>query len=408
MKNSSENKNKLLLVLDVDGVTRIDVHSTAYPPVIRSVHQLLDLSNKKPNLKDRIQIVFLSGSHAADVDIPHMTSEKIFKDNEWRRPNLSLSSVFRGHFSVEYFERGVIRILGQVGSDAAEPTSEASDLKGRIINGFTNQERLALLHTLLKSYGRFLKAHHCLSENDLNTYHALLAEAINKTDPETMPSGSSAYTPCSFEKLAHFVRSQTQDPIFRIVLHQACAELGAKPNARQGFPPLNLRTDGFKMIDMIQQDTDPQLHDRISGGVAHAHGDEFLWNIITKSCKGRAVHDLIARENNAPLVVTVGDSHVDAGMHKWADYAFHVGPPSTHVKMVETTGLQHLRHVALSSCKMRLSETLHGVNDPAALCCGTLEVIDRINHALAQQDDDNKSVDFSRLLKTVDESFTGV
>jgi len=406
MNNFHEHKKKLLIVLDVDGVTRMDVHSTAYSPVIEQVHKILELSKTHPHLQGSIRIVFLSGSHATDLVIPNTTKQKLFNNNQWRRPNLSLSSVFRNHFALDDFESGRIQIQGQVGCDIVEPDSSSGDLKGRLLNGFTNQERLDLLNILLKTYGQFLIQHCCISEKQFSRYNHLLLDAIKATDPESIPCGAIAYTPCSFEELAHFISQQTSDPLFRIVLHQGCAELGAKPQVLQGHPELDLRIDGLNMIRMLQQQIDKKLHDRISGGVAHAHGQEFMWHVITKSCKGRAVRRLQGKDNST-LLVTVGDSHVDAGMHQNADFAFHVGPPSTHNSMIKHTGLVHLCHVSLSSCTTRESDNLHGISDQAALCCGTLEILERIYSQLYQKIKCGV-FDYYPLIKAVNESFISI
>lgn len=387
-------KSKLLIVLDVDGVTRLSVVGKAEPTIVSAVRRIL----KHDEAKRRISIVFLSGTHAAtakellDEEAEAAAAERNNNVNSkqlalrgYRMPNLPLADVFERCFTrSELTSR--ISIRGCLGCEAcfilpseqaAAAAAAASDdnktgdddaaalvcLGGNALPGhsFNNVTRIALLSVCLHAYARWLSEFSYLSAEQGETLAALIDAAVARSfEQEKQGTLPSTHTPNTFEDVVLFLRTGV-DPFFRLISHASSAELGCAPVKKQqeqkqqqqpGAPTgADYRIDGLKLIsymhDLLQavpshhipDDLKKSLREHVSGGVAHKGHLEFMWCTITKSTKGICCTELLQlpeyKDNTALL--TVGDSSVDFSMH-WlpeTDAAFHVGPISTLRKMAE-------------------------------------------------------------------------
>ena len=398
---------QLHVILDVDGVTRLDVNSTADPRVINQVNKLLDLENSTPKLKDKIRFTFLSGSHSSDVKIPASPNGLPIS---WRTPNLPLSKVFDKCFPKSAFDSGRLSIYGQLGCDTAvvSPTTPAENetenlnqtsLTGRVIYGLDEDVRIKLLEIVLKSYGEFLRDTNNFTKEEFDEFCALLTDAVSKCLVTKECEIPKDHTPDVFEHVAAFAREKTQDPLVRIISHKGNSEIGCSPRRNKD---VDYRVDGLKLLDYMKEkvskNADPRISsliDRVSGGVAHLNGEEFCWAVVTASSKGIACLDLLKmyqlgekedeerKETTEPKsspsrppnvsLITVGDSHVDFSMHEltaarsntsssssspqpavlYDGMGFHVGPPSTLEKMSkqDPTKFSHVTLVPLDQCE---------------------------------------------------------
>jgi hypothetical protein len=371
----------LLVILDVDGVTRLDVFSDADPLVIAAVTRILALADAFPQqlgpvrasaaadapLVPRLRFVFLSGSHSGRVAIP---ASPLKLAAQWRAPNRPLCEVFHRCFPRRFFNDTSVSIIGQLGCDAALPdTDEGTDsdalvrLSGSVERGFEPAVRVELLRVALTAYGDFLASTGNLTAAEHGRFAELVADAAARcrTGASEVPAD---HTPDAFEAAAGFLRAEV-DPTLRLISHAGNAEVGGCPARRA----VNLRVESLVVLDhfrsQLRAHADPAiaaLGDRVAAGVAHMNGVEFIWACITLSNKGIAVRSLLERSYAArglapPAMITVGDSQVDYSMHTLAlpplGAAFHVGPPSTWQRMRdEHPGGEHAHvvFVPLAAC----------------------------------------------------------
>ena len=404
---STNNKTtQLHVILDVDGVTRLDVNSAADPRVIDQVNKILQLERSTPQLKDKIRFTFLSGTHSSEVKLPPQSSPTGLPP-QWRTPNLPLAKVFDKCFDKTDFDSGRLSIFGQLGCDTAvveeEESSDSnnnnsnnkSTLTGQVIRGFDDDVRIKLLEMVLKSYGEFLRDTNNFTKEEFDEFCSLLSSAVNKclvTKECPIPKDHTADV---FEEVAAFARQKSNDPILRIISHKGSAEIGCLPKKNS---QMDLRVDTLKMLDYIKDKVShcddkriSTLLDRVSAGVAHIDGAEFCWACVTASNKGIACFDLLrmyrlgekeqdndvenAENKKYPAtrpnvsIITVGDSHVDFSMHEltapnpnnmndtgahlYHGQSFHVGPPSTLEKLSKQhpEKYSHVTFVPLEQCQ---------------------------------------------------------
>lgn len=467
----------LHIILDVDGVTRLDVTSAADIRVITLVNRILALEDSTDAIKGKLRFTFLSGSHSSIVDIPKPKTAQSLPQS-WRTPNLPLAQVFDKCFPRSAFESGLVSIFGQLGCDTAvvvvpsSPTTtttqldkkpneikekENVSLTGQVIHGFDDDERVRLLAIVLHSYGEFLRDTHNFTDAEYEQFLALLRAATYGCIVTSECSIPVDHTPDAFEPVAAFLREKSHDEVVRIISHKGNAEIGVAPKKNA---EVDYRRDGLKIIEYIRNkivnhhDKDVRaLADRVSCGVAHLDGGEFIWAVITASNKGIACADLLRRlyniefdraendhnSNETPVtIITVGDSHVDFSMHELSapspSYksarklqnvsggAFHVGPPSTLAKLSksEPEKFSHVTQVHLTECKSAVKvrcateeedarlEHLYGNTDVMSLTTGTLEVLIRLEELLVKKVSalaKGEEINFENLVKELSGSF---
>jgi len=414
-QSATQLPTSLLVVLDVDGVTRHDIKSKADPAVTDIVRGII--ADEKEGTPIGLRVAFVSGSHSHNMgDI-----------EDWRRGNLSLSEAFSGTFSADEFSSGHVRVVGQLGSDTCDPVVVAEqptpappllpitscrdakedapplvDLRGRQVASLSDSTRLSLLRVVLTRLGGLLlESGNLTPEEHAGQYCGLLEEGLAQSAAAPLPEDRA---PDALEPLAAFVRS-TCDANFRLICHGACAEVGTRPQRR---PLSAIRESSLAfyrgLIEDLEAHEDPAvsaLSRNVATGVGVEQGEEFMWCIVTLSTKEDACGAMIEEEvsrgstREGLTVLTVGDSTVDYPMHRLANAAFHVGPISTWRTMREDAPdrdkHQHVVHVvpAFNTGK-RGSEEAEGEEGagapPAiidmALVDGTVSVLTLLRSAL--------------------------
>jgi hypothetical protein len=379
----------LLIVLDVDGVSRHDITGCADPIVIAAVRALIADERADPI---GLRATFLSGSHSIATG----------EIEDWRRPNLSLSEAFSSCFPAEDFHSGYVRVMGQLGSDicdvvaapasagAATPHGDPENgpvalaaLEGRQMEAFPDTTRLTLLRVLLTQVGDLFLRSGNFTEAEHSEYATLLEASLAAAAAQPLPVDRA---PDALEPVSAFIR-RTCDPKFRLISHGANAEIGVRPTRR---PIAELRERArlevyHGAVAALAAAPDPAvaaLKENMSAGVAVQDGHEFLGALVSLSTKGRACAALISEEvangaaHDALTLLTVGDSMIDYPMHRLAHAAFHVGPLSTWKAMRADPSHQqlhqHVVHVAPDDGNLA----------EQALLNGTVRVLTRLRAAL--------------------------
>ena len=358
--SKSAPRDELLVVLDVDGVTRRGVTDSADPAVIRAVKELLDHSVEA---KVHAEVAFLSGtpSFLQAADLP-----------DWCGGNVPLSFVFGDSFNAE-IAAGRVSIHGQLGADklvlnkACEDGREA--LVGVVEQGFTHTQQAEIFVALIEAYLVDLErtsreAHMRIAPSAADAMVAVkeAAKALEKAAAAGIAPKLCTRAPPELEPFAAAVREHF-DPHFRVVSNGATVEY-----------------HDFKTLGKFHHE-DLVVPGHASSGIAHRDGNSFRFVIVTTTNKGETVKRLVERrraetarrrggnpEDHELEVVTVGDTAIDYPMHELASTPFHVGIPAVW----DAHDRAEVAHVA---CVTRRDGS-------APLVDGTVAVLEAISHAM--------------------------
>jgi hypothetical protein len=320
-----ELKDELLVVLDVDGVTRHGVTDTADESVIAHIKALFA---KCGEAGVNLQVAFISGSPSflPDPNIP-----------EYIRGSEPLSHVFGNHFLSE-MRTGRVEIYGQLGGDIllavphSSDSTAAEEVMGKLVRGYSHSAQAAILRTLIEFYHRDLEltdaeafqliapiAERCIEE---------VEEIAKERDRMAQHHNGPPFPLRVPEELEEYVLAvrKTFDPKFRLVSNGATVEY-------HDFKSV-MKTPHSDLIV-------PGGHGFCSSGLAHREADEFRFVLVSHTNKGNTVGKLVddrrkeiaRRRGGDPAaheleVITIGDTAIDYPMHAMASTPFHVGLPA--------------------------------------------------------------------------------
>ena len=262
-------RGTMLLVLDVDGVTRRAVTDDADPRVVALVKQIASY-HEAPNGALRVQVAFLSGSalhdpeSAADVD-------------EWRTGNKGLRAAFqRSGFMASAappttIAWPMVQVHGQLGQENSN----------RIV-GHSASQVDALCRILLCQVATTRGL-----QSDLP-----LPAAFEETGAPPPPGFVVTQTPDSFRPAVAFLRGHA-DQRLRLIVVGAMVEvhLGAVPvepgaNAEAASWSSALPQFVTEVRRQLELDADLQhLTNSVFSGLAHRAGEEFAFVVIAKGDK---------------------------------------------------------------------------------------------------------------------------
>ena len=297
-------KTPLVLLLDVDGVTRASVEKRVDEAVMAAVNKLLSL----PAIAG---LYFLSGSPIDNDD----------SIDEWRRGNLPLQAAFSGCFTDMELRSGRVGIYGQVGTQRLCDNATVETL-----DAFSSAGQHFVACTLLQHFleaasniASLSAAAGNLLTNDLQALRSMTVSA------DARPSKC---TPDLFFDLVRKIRALI-DPTFRLVSSESLAEFHMDPRLAGGIEGATrgVRLSCRRVPELVKAS--------VFSGVAHRGTTEFAFLLVTLSNKGKAASAILDGVNRARTqkgdrgrlcTVTIGDGGVDYPMHVLADASFHVGP----------------------------------------------------------------------------------
>ena len=334
---SPDATHHVVLILDVDGVTRSCVGSAVDRRVTRRVSRLITTLGR-----DNIRVNFLSGSPLlSDLGRP-----------EWCRGNLGLCTAFSGCFPEEWLNSGVVSIYGQFGTERL--VSSAGDVE--ILAQFSDAQVAKITKALLSLY--LTTAVKERGQTQLEKWLDVLVRADDVSTP-------------LIADIANDIRT-TYDRGFRLLTSHSVVETHEEQHITDTvLSPGKLHT----MLDGVLPPTAS-----CCAGIAHRKGAEFRYLSCSYTNKGTSANSIVAKCKGAlcpdPAVITAGDGCLDYSMHKLAHVSFHVGPASVF-EMQQGS----FPHVAL-------------VDGGGTHCDGTVKVLDFLLYSLTEITfDDEMEVD---------------
>jgi hypothetical protein len=290
--NASQSIDKVILILDVDGVIRHNVDALADDRVIAEVKKLL----RNP----RIDVTFISGSSIVFDELPE----------HWRQSNISLNKVFHSVFDKELKDHRV-NIFGVLGGHRMK-----SDGSLDIIEEYSYEVSCLITKLLIQAFLievlRDGNVDQKIKAKELqNIVDGLDLEKFTLRNRSVSPEINAVIS----EIHKHF------DPGFRVI------DRGTFIETHSMNPPWN-STFSAKWLHE-QLDTPDFLDNKhIATGIAMKGDKGFNFLLVSKTNKGYAIKKHIEeklKHDPEALVITIGDTQVDFPMHQYADVAFHVG-----------------------------------------------------------------------------------
>ncbi|WP_154017942.1 hypothetical protein [Candidatus Protochlamydia phocaeensis] len=288
---------RIILILDVDGVVRDSTEAVGDPRVLSAIKALLQTQT--------IDSAFISGT-------------PVFNDpslEPWRRGNTPLSQVF-GSFLDQELKENRAAVYGLLGGQRM--TEKGG---GEILETYSLEQTFAVGRLLLQA---FLKQVLQDGTDEQSSLAVSLQAEIKELELKNKRQ-SIAATPEEFCQIAETIR-QRLDPDFRLISNGALIE------THTSNPPWHaaLASSWFRQA-CEQPSFLPELHveqKQISTGLAKRGDRGFNFLLICRTNKGltikKHIEDKLRRFPEA-LIVTIGDTLVDFPMHQHAHLAFHVG-----------------------------------------------------------------------------------
>lgn len=271
--------DRILLMIDVDGVVRDCVEKHADPRVIAQINLLLN--------SGKVDVVFISGTSIENE------SMKVGQSG-----NLPLNKLFGSAFDEEIVN-GKVSIYGSLGAQ-------------KLVNGSVKQ--------------RFAYSSEEAEKIGLLLINAFLEEAAYSGNEEQrrLALGWLKDLNKPLEYWIDIIRIHL-DEEFRLI------NRGALIETHTSNPPWNTKRSSKWLLNALSKifsEDDVQ----IATGITKRRERDFNFLLVSKINKGKIVQEL--KENyKAPLIISIGDTEVDFPMHRLAHLAFHVGLKSEWEKI---------------------------------------------------------------------------
>ena len=280
----SINLSQMMLVLDVDGVTRHSVEDVADGDVIKAVRDLLD--------EGLHRVVFLSGS-PANVD-PRWRAQG------WCRPNKPLADVFAGCFDQSEIASGRVGIVGQAGAETLTVGEDTSMYSSTFCMKLTRWQRHAIAVQLLFNYVDLLQqlspsssATHSESNRDVLDLASAELEVLEKITEFPINNDDDAAHHAMFEPVVTRIRQFA--PSLTLVSLPAMVETTVDLTDEQArcVDILAVQDGVRRRVAAIPDPAVKAFVTNCFAGLAHREGSPMVFAFCVMTDKGTAVHRLI-------------------------------------------------------------------------------------------------------------------
>lgn len=331
---------QLLLILDVDGVVREGVSSTADEKIIFSIRELLK--------KEHVEVIFISGT----------SIHSDYSLEIWRRSNVCLSRVFDQLF-VDEIKSEKVTIYGVLGG---QKMTAAGGVE--IIDAYSLDQTFEIAKLLVYTFLEEVFVHGDSSQQEIAKMIKQKVDCLELRDHHQ----SLVATPLEFSEVIEIIRSRL-DPEFRLISNGSLVETHTSSSLWDTALSMEwLKREFRNPRYKISQLDESQKH--VATGLCRRETHSFNFLMISKIDKGVAVKKHIEKKKllfPEALVVTIGDTQVDYPMHEKADIAFHVGLE----KVWKNHPLEHC--IMMRNARGEDSQHLNG----------TLEVLSRLHKELS-------------------------